>query len=134
VGSARHWRRMGNPFAPFEVAGGGDGLTANLRWHEAGNGGYSQGEPADTEPVLDPTTLQGPPRPMVLAGQSLPAKPAPDRGNKIDTSLTVSVRMNPVYSPFTSTRSPGPPHLSPPLPPSDASPRRAGGERSKTIL
>src|SRR6266545_7012246 len=39
-------RRTGNPFAPFEVAGAGDGLTANLHGHEAGNGGYSQGEPA----------------------------------------------------------------------------------------
>src|SRR5262245_53456165 len=38
-------RRTGNPFAPFEVAGAGDGLTANLYGHEAGNGGYSQGEP-----------------------------------------------------------------------------------------
>ncbi len=38
-------RRTGNPFAPFEAAGAGDGLTANLHGHEAGNGGYSQGEP-----------------------------------------------------------------------------------------
>ena len=38
-------RRTGNPFAPFEVAGVGDGLTANLYGHEAGNGGYSQVEP-----------------------------------------------------------------------------------------
>src|SRR5712691_12631331 len=38
-------RRTGNPSAPFEVAGVGDGLTANLHGHEAGNGGYSQGEP-----------------------------------------------------------------------------------------
>src|SRR6266852_2103668 len=38
-------RRTGNPFAPFEVAGVGDGLTANLHGHEAGNGGHSQGEP-----------------------------------------------------------------------------------------
>src|SRR5678815_323462 len=38
-------RRTGNPLAPFEVAGAGDGLTANLHGHEAGNGGYSQGEP-----------------------------------------------------------------------------------------
>src|SRR6266545_6292614 len=38
-------RRTGNPFAPFEVAGAGDGLTANLHGHEAGNGGHSQGEP-----------------------------------------------------------------------------------------
>src|SRR3990172_3273111 len=36
-------RRTGNPFAPFEVAGAGDGLTATLHGHEAGNGGYSQG-------------------------------------------------------------------------------------------
>ena len=36
-------RRTGNPFAPFEVAGAGDGLTANLHGHEAGNGGHSQG-------------------------------------------------------------------------------------------
>jgi hypothetical protein len=40
-------RRTGNPFAPFEVAGVGDGLTANLHGHEAGNGGYSQGEPTE---------------------------------------------------------------------------------------
>ena len=39
-------RRTGNPFAPFEVAGAGTGLTATLHGHEAGNGGYSQGEPA----------------------------------------------------------------------------------------
>src|SRR5713226_4301111 len=38
-------RRTGDPSAPFEVAGVGDGLTANLHGHEAGNGGYSQGEP-----------------------------------------------------------------------------------------
>src|SRR6266545_6247969 len=38
-------RRTGNPFAPFEVAGAGDGLTATLHGHEAGNGGYSQGAP-----------------------------------------------------------------------------------------
>ena len=38
-------RRTGNPFAPFEVAGAGDGLTANLHGHAAGNGGHSQGEP-----------------------------------------------------------------------------------------
>src|SRR3990172_11821978 len=38
-------RRTGNPFAPFEVAGAGDGLTATLHGHEAGNGGYSQGKP-----------------------------------------------------------------------------------------
>jgi hypothetical protein len=38
-------RRTGNPFAPFEVAGAGDGLTANLHGHEAGNGGHRQGEP-----------------------------------------------------------------------------------------
>ena len=40
-------RRTGNPSAPFEVAGVGDGLTANLHGHEAGNGGYSQGEPME---------------------------------------------------------------------------------------
>src|SRR5712692_9495458 len=40
-------RRTGNPSAPFEVAGVGDGLTANLHGHEAGNGGYSQGEPTE---------------------------------------------------------------------------------------
>src|SRR6185503_3624309 len=39
-------RRTGNPFAPFEVAGAGDGPTANLHGQEAGNGGYSQGEPS----------------------------------------------------------------------------------------
>src|SRR6266545_3007533 len=38
-------RRTGNPFAPFDEAGAGDGLTANLHGHEAGNGGHSQGEP-----------------------------------------------------------------------------------------
>ena len=40
-------RRTGNPSAPFEVAGVGDGLTANLHGHEAGNGGHSQGEPTE---------------------------------------------------------------------------------------
>ncbi len=50
-------RRTGNPFAPFEVAGAGDGLTANLHGHEAGNGGYSQGSLRGTAPVLDPTML-----------------------------------------------------------------------------
>src|SRR5206468_7939261 len=40
-------RRTGNPSAPFEVAGVGDGLTANLHGHEAGYGGYSQGEPME---------------------------------------------------------------------------------------
>ena len=39
-------RRTGNPFAPFEAAEAGDGLTANLHGHEAGNCGYSQGEPS----------------------------------------------------------------------------------------
>src|SRR5215831_6959985 len=59
-------RRTGNPFAPFEVAGAGDGLTANLYGHEAGNGGYSQGEPTGHRasprpyyaPVLDGTTAR----------------------------------------------------------------------------
>ena len=32
---------------------------ANLRRHEAGNGGYSQGEPTGTAPVLDPTVRGG---------------------------------------------------------------------------
>src|SRR5215813_8241562 len=54
-------RRTGNPFAPFEVAGAGDGLTANL--HEAGNGGYSQGEPAghraSPRPYYAPTISVG---------------------------------------------------------------------------
>jgi hypothetical protein len=50
-------RRTGNPFAPFEVAGAGDGLTANLNGHEAGNGGYSQGEPAGHRASPRPTTL-----------------------------------------------------------------------------
>jgi len=35
----------GNRPAGFDVAGAGDGLTANLTGHEAGNGGHSQGEP-----------------------------------------------------------------------------------------
>src|SRR2546425_5397489 len=48
-------RRTGNPFAPFDEAGTGDGLMANLHGHEAGNGGHSQGEPPGTAPVLDPT-------------------------------------------------------------------------------
>ena len=51
--------RTGNPFAPFEVAGAGDGLTVNLHGHEAGTGGHSQGEPNGTAPVLDPTSLCG---------------------------------------------------------------------------
>ena len=52
-------RRTGHLFAPFEVAGAGDGLTATLHGHEAGNGGYSQGEPyGGTAPVLDPTILR----------------------------------------------------------------------------
>jgi len=38
-------RRTGNPFAPFEGEGAGDGSTANLIGHEAGNGGYRQGKP-----------------------------------------------------------------------------------------
>jgi hypothetical protein len=32
---------------------------ANLNGHEAGNGGYSQGEPIGTAPVLDPTDEEG---------------------------------------------------------------------------
>jgi hypothetical protein len=54
-------RRTGNPFAPFEVAGAGDGLTANLHGHEAGNGGYSQGEP---------TGHRASPRPYVRPGKA----------------------------------------------------------------
>ena len=38
-------RSAGNPHAGFDVAGTGDGPTANLNGHEAGNGGHSQGEP-----------------------------------------------------------------------------------------
>jgi len=38
-------RSAGNPHAPFDRAGAGDGLTATLNGHEAGNGGDSQGEP-----------------------------------------------------------------------------------------
>ena len=44
-----------NPFAPFEVAGAGDGLVANL--HGAGNSGYGPGEPKGTALVLEPSTL-----------------------------------------------------------------------------
>ncbi len=32
---------------------------ANLNGHEAGNGGYSQGGPTGTAPVLDPTDWAG---------------------------------------------------------------------------
>jgi hypothetical protein len=38
-------RSAGNPHAPFDRAGAGDGPTAILIGHEAGNGGHSQGEP-----------------------------------------------------------------------------------------
>ena len=41
--------------AGFEVAGAGNGLTANLHGHEAGNGGHSQGEP--TELLRQSSTL-----------------------------------------------------------------------------
>jgi hypothetical protein len=59
-------RRTGNPFAPFDEAGAGDGLMANLHGHEAGNGGHSQGEPTGTAPVLDPTSGPAEPRPIPL--------------------------------------------------------------------
>src|SRR5215472_15278788 len=60
-------RRTGNPFAPFEVAGAGDGLTANLYGHEAGNGGYSQGEPTGHRASPRPYYALGPrPRPRLI--------------------------------------------------------------------
>jgi hypothetical protein len=33
-------RRTGNPSAPFDVEGAGNGFTVNLNGHEDGNGGY----------------------------------------------------------------------------------------------
>ena len=60
LGAKRAGKRpTGNPLAPSEVAGAGDGLTATLHGHEAGNGGHSQGEPTGTAPVLDPTFREG---------------------------------------------------------------------------
>ena len=53
-------RRTGNPFAPFDVAGAGDGLTANLHGHEAGNGGYSQGAPTGHRASPRPYYAPGP--------------------------------------------------------------------------
>src|ERR1700675_4409239 len=63
-------RRTGNPSAPFEVAGVGDGLTANLHGHEAGNGGYSQGEP--TEYRASPRPDRWRPRPHAQRTGSTP--------------------------------------------------------------
>src|SRR6266852_4255402 len=70
-------RRTGNPFAPFEVAGVGDGLTANLHGHEAGNGGHSQGEPTEyrANPRPDRWLLRPSLRRMRHTPQSGPQSP-----------------------------------------------------------
>jgi hypothetical protein len=45
----------GNRHAGFDRAGTGDGPTANLHGHAAGNGGHSQEEPPGYRASLDPT-------------------------------------------------------------------------------
>jgi hypothetical protein len=47
----------GNPNVRNFREGAGNRAMANLNGHEAGNGGYSQGEPKTTAPVLYSTKL-----------------------------------------------------------------------------
>jgi len=50
---------VGKPDVRNFRGGIGNRVKANLNGHEAGNGGYSQGEPKATAPVLYPTPLKG---------------------------------------------------------------------------
>ena len=53
-------RRTGNLFAPFDVAGAGDGLTANLQGTKLETADTAKGSLRGTAPVLDPTELPSP--------------------------------------------------------------------------
>ena len=77
-------RRTGNPSAPFEVAGVGDGLTATLHGHEAGNGGYRQGEPTGYR--ANPRPDRWRPRPDAQRTESTPRVRPSGAASQLDPS------------------------------------------------